>query len=51
MKPRKPDPLGGAGMAPSEVDSIKAVDVDRVARNHITNQGFPTIRHSLGHGI
>ena len=31
--------------------SIKASDVDAVARRHITSQGFPTIPHSLGHGI
>ncbi len=30
---------------------IKAVDVDRVARDYIINAGFPTIPHSLGHGI
>jgi len=31
--------------------SILAKDVDRVARNYITEQGFLTIPHSLGHGI
>lgn len=30
---------------------IKAKDVDRVARKYIIDQGFPTIPHSLGHGI
>ncbi|MDP3996042.1 MAG: aminopeptidase P family protein [bacterium] len=37
----------------SEVNSrgIKATDVDAVARNYIINQHFPTIPHSLGHGV
>jgi len=30
---------------------IKASYVDNIARKHITDQGFPTIPHSLGHGI
>lgn len=30
---------------------IKGKDVDRVARQYITSHGFPTIPHSLGHGI
>lgn len=30
---------------------IKASDVDRVARMYIESQGYPTIPHSLGHGI
>ena len=30
---------------------VKASNVDRVARKHITDNGFPTIPHSLGHGI
>jgi Xaa-Pro aminopeptidase len=36
-----------------EVDSrgIKASSVDKVARDHITSKGYPTIPHSLGHGI
>jgi len=32
-------------------DDIKASDVDKVARSHIIDHGFPTIPHSLGHGI
>lgn len=31
--------------------SIKASDVDKVVRSHIISQGFPTIPHSLVHGI
>lgn len=31
--------------------SIKATDVDHVARKYITDNGFPAIPHSLGHGI
>lgn len=36
-----------------EVDSrgIKASSVDKVARDHIASKGYPTIPHSLGHGI
>lgn len=30
---------------------IKTSIIDKVARDHITRQGFPTIPHSLGHGI
>lgn len=30
---------------------IKASNVDRVARDYIISQGFPSIPHSLGHGI
>lgn len=30
---------------------IKASDIDEVARNYITSQGYPSISHSLGHGI
>lgn len=35
----------------SEVDSIKAKDLDKVAREYIIQQGYPSIPHSLGHGI
>lgn len=38
----------------SEIKSgkkIKAAEVDRVARTYFTSKGFPTIPHSLGHGI
>ena len=31
--------------------NIKAFDIDKIARNYIIKQGFPTIPHSLGHGI
>jgi len=31
--------------------TIKASDVDKIARNHITSYGYPTIPHSIGHGI
>lgn len=30
---------------------IKTSDIDNVARNYIIKKGFPTIPHSLGHGI
>ena len=45
--------LGGGRMDSSEVNSreIKAADVDRVARDYTIKQGFPSIPHSLGHGI
>ena len=36
---------------PSHEKQIKASQVDKVARNHIIRKGFPTIPHSLGHGI
>ncbi len=35
----------------SEVDSIRASDIDLVTRNHIVKQGYPTNPHSLRHGI
>lgn len=31
--------------------SIKAADVDKVARIYLRSQGYPDIPHSLGHGI
>jgi len=31
--------------------TVKARDVDRVARSHITSSDFSTIPHSLGHGV
>jgi Xaa-Pro aminopeptidase len=31
--------------------SVKASDVDKVARDFIVSSGYPTIPHSLGHGI
>lgn len=30
---------------------IKASEVDKVAREYIVSRGFPTIPHSLGHGV
>ncbi|MDO8619246.1 MAG: Xaa-Pro peptidase family protein [Candidatus Daviesbacteria bacterium] len=30
---------------------IKAADVDKIAREYILEKGYPTIPHSLGHGI
>ncbi len=30
---------------------IKTAEVDKIARDYITSKGFPTIPHSLGHGI
>ncbi|MBI2034845.1 MAG: aminopeptidase P family protein [Candidatus Levybacteria bacterium] len=34
-----------------EKNEIKASEVDRIARDYIISQGYPTIPHSLGHGI
>ena len=31
--------------------SIKATEADKVARDYIVSQGYPTIPHSLGHGV
>ncbi|OGE64464.1 hypothetical protein A3J13_02030 [Candidatus Daviesbacteria bacterium RIFCSPLOWO2_02_FULL_36_8] len=31
--------------------SIKAADVDKTARDYIISKGYPSIPHSLGHGI
>ncbi len=30
---------------------IKASEIDKVARDHITSKGYPSIPHSVGHGI
>ena len=30
---------------------VKADEVDKVARDYITSKGYPTIPHSLGHGV
>lgn len=30
---------------------INAMDIDKIARDHIISKGYPTIPHSLGHGI
>jgi len=30
---------------------VRAADLDKIARNHILKSGFPSIPHSLGHGI
>jgi Xaa-Pro aminopeptidase len=30
---------------------IKASDIDKISRDHILQSGFPSIPHSLGHGI
>ncbi len=35
----------------STEEIIIAADVDKVAREYITSQGYPSIPHSLGHGI
>lgn len=32
-------------------ETIKASDVDKAARDYIISKGYPTIPHSLGHGI
>lgn len=36
---------------PGVGSSVKAADIDKVARDYILEQGFPSIPHSLGHGI
>jgi len=33
------------------IEQIKASDVDEVARDHIKSEDYPSIPHSLGHGI
>lgn len=33
-----------------QVEGIKAKEIDKVARDYIFSQGYPTIPHSLGHG-
>ncbi|MBI2196211.1 aminopeptidase P family protein [Candidatus Daviesbacteria bacterium] len=35
----------------SSTRSLKASEVDKVARDYIVSKGYPTIPHSLGHGI
>jgi Xaa-Pro aminopeptidase len=35
----------------SGAKAIHASELDEVARKHITDKGYPTIPHSLGHGI
>jgi len=35
----------------SKNKTVKASKVDKIARKYITSQGYPTIPHSLGHGI
>ena len=37
--------------ADKTVKEIKAKEVDKVARDYIISYGFPSIPHSLGHGI
>ncbi len=39
------------GLITSNKTSLKASEVDRVARKYIIDSGFPTTPHSLGHGI
>ncbi len=36
---------------PQDDIGIKASEVDKMARDYITSQGYPIIPHSLGHGI
>ena len=33
------------------IKEVKASDLDKIARDYILEQGFPSIPHSLGHGI
>lgn len=35
----------------SDRKTVSASKIDNIARRHITSQGFPSIPHSLGHGI
>ena len=32
-------------------EAVKASEIDKIAREEIISKGFPTIPHSLGHGI
>jgi Xaa-Pro aminopeptidase len=34
-----------------KIEKVNASDIDHVAREYILSQGYPTIPHSLGHGI
>ncbi|MBI2074580.1 MAG: aminopeptidase P family protein [Candidatus Levybacteria bacterium] len=42
---------GSFGLRPQDDGRMKASDIDKVARDYIVNKGYPTIPHSLGHGI
>lgn len=35
----------------SDRKTVSASKIDNIARRHITSQGFPSIPHSLGHGV
>lgn len=35
----------------SKTKTVKARNIDKAARDYIVSQGYPTIPHSLGHGI
>lgn len=35
----------------SYIISPKSEDIDKLSRNHVISQGFPSIPHSVGHGV
>lgn len=43
-------PLKEEGKGEKAIRTFKAAQVDKVARDHIISQGYPSIPHSLGHG-
>ena len=51
--PHSPSPSRGEGWGEGEKGAyyVKASDLDKSARDHIISKGFPSIPHSLGHGI
>ncbi|MEK7534752.1 MAG: M24 family metallopeptidase [Patescibacteria group bacterium] len=48
---RDPKGISRSARNDNRVRQIKASEVDKAARSYITSQGYPTIPHSLGHGI
>ena len=40
-----------SNLAIKQSKTVNAADIDKVARSYIISQGFPSIPHSLGHGI
>lgn len=41
----------GSKVDPRQPQTITAYDIDSAARSYIVSQGYPTIPHSVGHGI
>lgn len=50
-RPRSRRPAEGHDSSEVYARGINARDIDRVAREYIESQGYPTIPHSVGHGI